>query len=212
MNSPKCATAGLMMTLLAATLTYLQQEVPAQAQDVSPQLSEATLFFNRLANESSNPLIASLARESLDKLQGNRAIRRQVVVPLLEQPDTSLAVPALIDGKVMATFLLDTGSSYTVITPRLAAKLGVAITPETPRISLVTANGPIKAPLVKLRNISIGQVNVPEINVVVQELGNGDDLLLSGLLGMNFFQGMDITVKEDQLILGVRDQRHTSMK
>jgi clan AA aspartic protease (TIGR02281 family) len=212
MNSPKSATAGLMMTLLAATFTYLQQEVPAQAQDLSPQLSEATLFFNQLANESRNPLIASLARENLDKLQGNRAIRRQVIVPLLEQPDTSLAVPALIDGKVMATFLLDTGSSYTVITPRLAEKLGVRVTPDTPRISLVTANGPIKAPLVKLQNISIGQVNVPEISVVVQELGNGDDLLLSGLLGMNFFQGMDITVKEDQLILGVRDHRHTSMK
>ncbi len=211
MNNPKSATAGLMMTLLAATLTYLQQEAPAQAQDMNPQLSEATLFFNQLAHESSNPLIASLARESLSKLQSNLSVR-QVVVPLLEQPDTSLAVPTLIDGKVMATFLLDTGASYTVITPRLADKLGIVVTPETPRISLVTANGPIKAPLVKLKNISIGQVNVPEVNAVVQELGNGDDLLLSGLLGMNFFQGMDFTVKEDQLILGVRDNRHTSMK
>lgn len=211
MNNPRSATAGLMMTLLAATLTYLQQETPVQAQDVNPQLSEATLFFNRLAHESNNPLIANLARESLNKLQSNLSVR-QVVVPLLEQPDTSLAVPTLIDGKVMATFLLDTGASYTVITPRLAEKLGIVVTPETPRISLVTANGPIKAPLVKLKNISIGQVNVPEVNAVVQELGNGDDLLLSGLLGMNFFQGMDITVKEDQLILGVRDNRHTSMK
>lgn len=211
MNCPKSATAGLMMTLLAAALTYTQQTIPAQAQDVNPQLSEATLFFNRLAQESNNPLIAKLARENVNKLQSNLTVR-QVIVPLLEQPDTSLAVPTLIDGKVMATFLLDTGSSYTVITPRLAEKLGLVITPETPRISLVTANGPIRAPLVKVKNISIGQVNVPEISVVVQELGNGDDLLLSGLLGMNFFQGMDITLKEDQLILGVRENRHTSMK
>lgn len=211
MNNPKSATAGLMLTLLTATLTYLQQDCPAQAQDVSPQLNEATLFFNRLAHESRNPLIATLARESLSKLQ-NRMPMRQVVVPLLEQPDTSLVVPTLIDGKVMATFLLDTGSSYTVITPQLANKLGVVITASTPRISLVTANGAIQAPLVKLKNISIGQVSVPEVSVVVQELGNGDDPLLSGLLGMNFFQGMDLTVKEDQLILGIRNMNQTSMK
>jgi clan AA aspartic protease (TIGR02281 family) len=211
MNSHKGATAGFFLTLLTATLTYIQQEIPAEAQDVNPQLNEATAFFNRLAQESNNPLIASLARESLSKLRSDAPVRR-VVVPLMEQPDTSLVVPTLIDGKVMATFLVDTGSSYTVITPRMASKLGIVITRETPRVSLLTANGPITAPLVKLKNISIGQVNVPEVNAVVQELGGGDDLLLSGLLGMNFFHGMDITLKEDQLILGIRDTNKTSMK
>jgi clan AA aspartic protease (TIGR02281 family) len=211
MNCHKGVTAGFFMTLLTATLTYIQQEIPANAQDINPQLNEATVFFNRLARESNNPLIASLARESLSRLQGSSPIRR-VVVPLLEQPDTSLAVPTLIEGKVMATFLIDTGSSYTVITPRLAQKLGVVVSPETQRVSLLTANGPITAPMVRLKNISIGQVNVPEVNVVIQDLGNGDDILLSGLLGMNFFQGMDITLKEDQLILGIRENQRTSMK
>lgn len=211
MNSHKGATAGFFLTLLTATLTYIQQDLPAQAQDINPQLTEATAFFNRLAHESNNPLIAGLARESLVKLR-NDAPKRQVVVPLMEQPDTSLVVPTLINGKVMATFLVDTGASYTVITPRMAEKLGIVITRETPRVSLLTANGPLKAPLVTLKNISIGQVVVPEVSAVVQELGNGDDLLLSGLLGMNFFKDMDITLKEDQLILGIRQPRQTSMR
>jgi hypothetical protein len=46
----------------------------------------------------------------------------------------------------------------------------------------------------------------------VQEIGNGDDLLLSGLLGMNFFQGMDLTVKEDQLIIVLRDNKQAMAK
>lgn len=211
MNNHKGATAGFFLTLLTATLTYIQQDIPAEAQDINPQLNEATVFFNRLAQESTNPLIVSLARESLSKLHNDGPVH-QVVVPLMEQPDTSLVVPTLINGKVMATFLVDTGSSYTVITPGMASKLGIVITGETPRVSLLTANGPITAPLVTLKNISIGQVNVPEVSVVVQELGDGDDILLSGLLGMNFFQGMDITLKEDQLILGIRDANRTSMK
>lgn len=211
MNNHKGATAGFFLTLLTATLTYIQQEIPAEAQDVNPQLSEATAFFNRLSMESDNPLIATLARESLSKLR-NEAPLRKVVVPLMEQPDTSLVVPTLIDGKVMATFLIDTGSSYTVITPRMASKLGVVITKDTPRVSLLTANGPVTAPLVKLKNISIGQVSVSDVSVVVQDLGGGDDLLLSGLLGMNFFQGMELTLKADKLILGIRDSNKTSMK
>lgn len=211
MNCQNGIIAGFFMTLLTATVTYIQQEIPANAQDMNPQLSEATLFFNRLARESDNPLIASMARESLSRLQDNAPLS-QVVVTLLEQPDSSLAVPTLIEGKVMATLLIDTGSSYTVITPRLAKKLGVVVTPETQRVSLLTANGPITAPLVTLKNISIGQVNVPDVSVVIQDLGDGDDILLSGLLGMNFFQGMDITLKENQLILGLRENPKTSMK
>lgn len=211
MNCQNGIIAGFFMTLLTATVTYIQQEIPANAQDMNPQLSEATLFFNRLARESNNPLIASMARESLSRLQDNAPLS-QVVVTLLEQPDSSLAVPTLIEGKVMATLLIDTGSSYTVITPRLAKKLGVVVTPETQRVSLLTANGPITAPLVTLKNISIGQVNVPDVSVVIQDLGDGDDILLSGLLGMNFFQGMDITLKENQLILGLRENPKTSMK
>ncbi len=211
MNNHKGATAGLFLTLMTATLTYMQQDAMAESPSVNPQLREATAFFNQLARESNNPLIASLARDSLSRLQSSAPMRR-VVVPLMEQPDTSLVVPALIDSKVMATFLVDTGASYTVITPRMASKLGIAVTRETPRISLLTANGPVTAPIVTVHNLSIGQVNVPEVQAVVQELGNGDDLLLSGLLGMNFFKGMDITLKEDQLILGIRDTHQTSMK
>jgi len=180
----------------------------AQAQELNTQVAEATDFFSKLASNSSNPWIASLAKENLSRLQQKSHPARQVVVPLMEQPDTSLVVPTMIEDKIMATFLVDTGSSYTVITPRMAKKLGIVITSDTPRISLITANGAIKAPLVKLKNMAIGQVRVPEVNAVVQELGNGDDMLLSGLLGMNFFQGMDLTVKEDSLIIGIRGDGH----
>lgn len=196
--------AGIISLSLLLSFVGLGFHTSVQAQEINTQVAEATDFFNQLASHSSNPLIASLARENLSRLKQKSAPARQVVVPLMEQPDTSLVVPTMIEDKVMATFLVDTGSSYTVITPQLARKLGIVVTKETPRISLITANGAIKAPLIKLKHVAIGQVRVPEVNVVVQELGNGDDPLLSGLLGMNFFQGMDLTVKEDSLIIGIR--------
>lgn len=204
-NGLKLEGWRLLGLLLALITMGFQGSLPSQAQESNVQITEATDFFDRLARQSQNPMIASLARESLAKLSQQRTPSRQVVVPLMEQPDTSLVVPIIIQDKVMATFMVDTGSSYTVITPRMARKLGVTITDKTPRIAIITANGAIKAPLVKLHDISIGQIRVPEVSAVVQELGNGEDTLLSGLLGMNFFHGMDLTVKQDSLILGIRD-------
>jgi clan AA aspartic protease (TIGR02281 family) len=185
-----------------AGVALLSCSMPVQAQEPNPQLDEATSFFQQLANNSGNPFIANIAKESAARLQGNaRSVTRRVIVPLLEQPDMSLAVPILIDNKVMATFLVDTGATQTVISPRMARKLGIVVTDETPRISMMTANGQVKVPLVTLHNVSIGNVTVPEVRAVIQDLGN--DVLLSGLLGMNYFQGMNMSITQDSLILNV---------
>jgi clan AA aspartic protease (TIGR02281 family) len=178
---------------------------PGNTQEIKPQVSEATHFFAQLANQTPSLSIANLAQDNLTQLKQKSAITQQITIPLLEQPDASLAVPILIEDRMMATFLVDTGSSYTVITPKLAQKLGITLTSATPRLSLMTANGAITAPLITLKNVSIGQIKVPEITAVVQPLGNGNNPLLNGLLGMNFFRGMTLTVKETQLILGIQE-------
>jgi clan AA aspartic protease (TIGR02281 family) len=198
-------TAFLAAIIMAGTMAGFSV---AHAQDLNAQVDEATHFFRTLASQSENPLIAGLARENLDRLEHGSAVpSRQIIIPLLEQPDASLVVPTMLNDQVMGTFLVDTGSSYTVITPQMAHKLGVVIGPDTPKTSIITANGTIKAPMVTLRNVSIGQLRIPSVTAIVQEIGNGDDLLLSGLLGMNVFQGMDLTVKEDQLIIVIRDNK-----
>jgi clan AA aspartic protease (TIGR02281 family) len=86
----------------------------------------------------------------------------------------------------------------------------VQITEDTPSISLITANGVIQAPLVTLNNVTIGQVRVNNIQAVVQDLGK--DLMLSGLLGMNFFKGKTITINNGHLILEeqINNQQLTS--
>lgn len=205
---------GVIAPLVLTILSITQIGDMASAQELSTQLDEATRFFKALAVQSKNPLIAGLARESLAKLQtgSNSHTSRQIVIQLLEQPDASLVVPTMINDNIMGTFLLDTGASYTVITPQMARKLAVEITPDTPKTSIMTANGTVDAPLVTLKNVSIGQIRIPEVRAIVQELGNGDDPLLSGLLGMNVFKDMEITIKEDQLILTVRDNAKASAK
>jgi aspartyl protease family protein len=179
-------------------------EIPQTSDNATSNSDQAAAvaFFNRIAQESTNPYIASVAKESAKRLEVSHPIRttgNRYEVPVISQPDNSIAVPAVINGKTMGTFIIDTGSSYTVITPRMAAKLGVEILPNTPRLSIITANGMIQAPLVTLKNVMIGQVQVNEVQAVVQDLGK--DLMLSGLLGMNFFKGKSLTIQQDRLIL-----------
>lgn len=175
----------------------------AVAQEVNQQqLNEATTFFNQLVNKSDNPIIKRMAGENLSKLNGKPAtntVRRSEIALLSQSNNNSIVVPTMINGKFMGTFIVDTGATYTVITPMLARKMGVEINASTPRINIITANGPIKAPLVTLESVKIGQVEVKNVQAVVQDLGN--DVLLAGLLGMNCFKDMEMTVRQDRLIL-----------
>ncbi|MGE0200102.1 MAG: TIGR02281 family clan AA aspartic protease [Candidatus Melainabacteria bacterium] len=204
--------------------------LPAGAQDVlgsammppGGDVAEARSFFENLISTSDNPAIVKMARESLSKLsrqsagersavvkfaddqQNGAGYRRQFTVSLFQQNNSnSLAVPVVLDRKTMGTFLVDTGSTYTVITPRMAKKLGVTYDANTPRVSIITGNGVIKAPIVTLKSITVGEIEVKNVQVIVQHLGK--DVLLGGLLGMNFFKDMDMAVQKDKLVLSFRE-------
>jgi clan AA aspartic protease (TIGR02281 family) len=181
---------------------------PPQGND----LSEAEVFFTKVLNTTSNPVIAAMARDSLLKIHAGdakespaavassaSASKTVAEVALLPQTDSTYVVPVVVNKNVMATFLVDTGASYTVITPETATAIGVEVTKETPTVPVTTANGTIDAPVVRLRNVSLGGMLVNDVEAVVTPLGATPQL--SGLLGMSFFRGMEISFKQDRLII-----------
>jgi clan AA aspartic protease (TIGR02281 family) len=186
-------TKSLRVLLLSA---FLITAVPNGFAD-TPE-DDARLFFNQVLQNSQNPLILKLARQNLQALRHN-SMSRSVEVPLLSQSSGSLAVPIMANQRTMATFLVDTGATYTVITPRMAKKLGIEVTPDMPRITILTANGAIRVPKVVIPKLAVGGLEVENVEAIVQNLG--PDPLLAGLLGVNFFKGLDLTVKSDRLIL-----------
>ncbi len=186
----------VVFALAAAVLAFSAGPVHADRN-----VSEAEDFFRQMA-ASDNPYISRTGHEGLEKLR-NRDFsdKISVEIPLMSRNNSSLAVPTVLNQKVMGTFLVDTGASYTVITPRIAEKLGIEVTEKTPRVRIVTANGHISAPRVTVPSITIGGVEIRDVEVIIQPLGN--DLLLAGLLGMNFFKDMDIAFKQNKMILTV---------
>jgi clan AA aspartic protease (TIGR02281 family) len=93
---------------------------------------------------------------------------------------TSWLVEAAIDGRAHVRFLLDTGASYCVVAPALVEGLGLA---ETGHFATVeTANGPVRAPLVRLPSLELeGGVRVRDVEAIVHDAGPR----LDGVLGLN---------------------------
>lgn len=127
--------------------------------------------------ESQGNCIASTApRKETFPLQGQRNV---------------VTVKAQING-VSGLFILDTGASYVSVR---AAFAGRAKIPDSgaSEITLVTANGQIKARLAKADKVSLGKLEAGNVPVAIQ---NVDDKSygpgIDGLLGMSFLSRFDV--------------------
>jgi len=180
----KLLVAGLIISLPVAWAT----------QSTLSDKTEATMFLSQVLHDSQNPLLQEFAQDSLTKLQ-----KHHVEVPILTQLKNSLAVQMMLNRHTLGIFAVDTGATYTVITPDFAQKLGITITNETPRMVLVTANGPVNAPVVTIDHVALGDLELNNVQAIVQPLGK--DEIICGLLGLNFFKNIDLSIHQDRLIL-----------
>ena len=94
---------------------------------------------------------------------------------------TSWTVQATLNGRTRALFLLDTGASYCVIAPGLARELAVA--PTGSFATVHTANGPVRAPVIRLRTIDLGGTRAHDVQAIVHDAVGPQ---LDGVLGLNF--------------------------
>ncbi len=181
---------------------YVPSQAKTSSRETEQHAAQAQLFFDELASRSDNPVIASLAKELVERLE-HKEFQHQhtVAIDLVPQGDNSLAIPAFLNKSSMATFLVDTGAGYTVITPEMAEQLDLKVDSDQPEVKITTVNGTIQAPLVTIKSIQVGDIKVSNVDAVIADIGSAGNL--AGLLGMNFFQGMELTVRPDQLVIRV---------
>ena len=143
------------------------------------------------------PLKAETKGEDL-KGKGKTSLleNRRTVVSLL-QSGSSLIVSATLNGSYKALFVLDTGASITTISNDAAAKLRIKVTPDTPVLSLQTANGVIDAPLIKLKSISLGGRKQNDMIAVIHDV----EPKFTGLLGLTFLNEFNYSVNPNDRVL-----------
>jgi clan AA aspartic protease (TIGR02281 family) len=108
----------------------------------------------------------------------------------LDGNGTSWLVHATLNGTVSGLFLLDTGASYCVLAPSTARRLRLPATGE--QAQLRTANGIVRAPVVRIRTLDVGGNRARDVPAVVHTAVSPP---IDGVLGLsylnNFSYGVD---------------------
>jgi clan AA aspartic protease (TIGR02281 family) len=122
----------------------------------------------------------------------------ETVVPLEHGLGVWIA-QVVVNGR-SARFLVDTGSSVTLISPRLAADLGIARDPGPATVELSTLGGRTTGAPATLASLRVGDLELTDAPVVLHEPGPG----LDGILGNTFLSRYRVTVDADRRLLQLR--------
>jgi len=124
---------------------------------------------------------------------------RETTVPLEHGLGVWIAQVVLNDART-GRFLVDTGSSVTVVSPRLAAALGIAGGAGGSPVELSTLGGRTAGPVATLTSLRVGELEVRDAPVVLHDPGPG----LDGILGNTFLGRYRVTVDADRRQLQLR--------
>jgi clan AA aspartic protease (TIGR02281 family) len=111
-------------------------------------------------------------------------------------------VTALLNGKVKAKLLADTGASMVVISRDVATRLGITDTGKEGKISVVLADGSVTTAVpITLDSVKVGASELKNVRAAISESAPGSGL--DGLLGMTFLGHFHVKMdaKENSLVL-----------
>ncbi len=112
----------------------------------------------------------------------------------LKLANSYLLVSAVLNHTESVLLLLDTGASHTLMTPRVAQRLGVEVTANTPRRTMMAADGQRQeVPVVQLATLTVGHATVERLAVAISELFP-HPAAVDGLLGMDFLGQFIVTL------------------
>jgi clan AA aspartic protease (TIGR02281 family) len=115
-------------------------------------------------------------------LEPGAAVRSRDVVHIpFERRGTLMWVNAMVNDRHPVPFLIDTGASGVSLPSEVVAQLGIRIRPDTPRVTVSTANGYVRVPVVKIDSVQLGNARVEGLQATV------NPSMSVGLLGGSFF-------------------------
>ena len=98
--------------------------------------------------------------------------------------------------------ILDTGAAYTMIDRTTADKLGYHSGRLSKKVQIVTANGRVWVPLLRMQRIAFQDIGVSNIPVIVHDIPGIVDV--DGLLGLSFLRHFKTTIDYRILILTIK--------
>jgi len=134
----------------------------------------------------------------LDKVRARQAqesYQRQPRQLALDKKSDHIMVKVLLNGKVGAELVLDTGASFVVLSFAIARKLGIDLDKQNKTVDMVLADGrKVKAKFLLLDTVTVKDVTAENVEAAVMPEGMQDESLGDGILGMSFLKRFNFKV------------------
>jgi clan AA aspartic protease (TIGR02281 family) len=104
------------------------------------------------------------------------------VIPLIPSGGGNFLVEVLLNNRVKAVLMVDTGASLLTISDKVAKRMGVRFGSDSPQIPFTTAGGVVWMPMLAVDNLQVGEANADWVEASISDQLGG----LDGLLGMSF--------------------------
>jgi predicted aspartyl protease len=102
----------------------------------------------------------------------------------------------IVNRSATATMLLDTGASFSILSPRMMKRIGIPVPLTAPKImGVVVGGGTVSMPYVRIGSLSVGSFTVENIDVGVFDAVPSVPGL-DGILGANFLSHFRMTVDQ----------------
>jgi clan AA aspartic protease (TIGR02281 family) len=106
------------------------------------------------------------------------------------RPGGTVLVDVLLNRRLTAPMLLDTGADFTVLTRQVAKDLRLSSLDRLPTQEFKTAGGTVRLPIATLQSLRVGTAEALDVEVAVDIQGH----MPMGLLGMTFLRHFKVTV------------------
>ncbi|URR36401.1 retroviral-like aspartic protease family protein [Thermosynechococcus sp. HN-54] len=118
------------------------------------------------------------------------------IVPILRRQGGIPVIQVMFNQRLRFEMLVDSGASMTVITRSMARALGITPAQVVENRIFHTANGQVVLPVVYVQSISVGGFHRKQVPVAVA----GSEMTI-GLLGQDFLQHFDVSLRQDHIQL-----------
>jgi clan AA aspartic protease (TIGR02281 family) len=116
------------------------------------------------------------------ELPGSVSSNGEIQVPLIPVGGGNFLVETILNGRVKARLMLDTGASLITLTEEIGNKLGISACSNSAELPFNTAGGEDWMPLVALEMVAVGSAETKLVEASI----NSHIKEIDGLLGMSF--------------------------
>jgi len=184
----------------------LQKQMSSLDKNISEYVNELRIFKHVLS-EKTDSLSGKLSSKEEYFLAGINKQLTEMEGDFKSYPvsynslGSSLVVRTLINGLVTVNLVVDTGASLIVIPMNIADKADVKIDKNRTMAVTLADGRKVKAFLVILDKVKVGEVELSNVRASVLEKEEGG--AISGLLGMSFLKNFSVKIdaKNNKLIL-----------